>query len=446
MERLIRRLLVAMALMLAVGMVYAQSVKTHKVKKNETIYGIARDNGLTVDQLVAVNPGMERPDYVLKKGKIINIPILDQPTPVTNGNRNNGGDIRQRAIRLGIMLPLNNQTGDGRRMIEYYRGVLMACEALKHEGLSVDVRAWNTPQDGNLAAVLNEPSAAQCDIVFGPLYSRQMQQISDFAERNGILVMIPFSIDAPQLYFNRHIFQVYQQPSELVETTARHFADWFKDHHPVIIDCADTESTKGVFTSSLRRQLDLVGVRYSITSMQSTDAHFASAFSLQRPNVVVLNTSRVADLKNAFTKVGALMRANPSLEVSFFGYEEWMGLAKDQSANFHRFDMHIPAPFFTNISGAETRQLEQKYKQNFGVEMQNNYPRYAITGYDQAMFFLRGLHIYGTAFDGGQGRLAAYQSVQTPLKFERIANGGLQNRSFMFIHYKTNGTIDTISY
>jgi LysM repeat protein len=59
----------AMALMLAVGMASAQSVKPHKVKKNETIYGIARDNGLSVDQLVAVNPGMERPDYVLKKSE-----------------------------------------------------------------------------------------------------------------------------------------------------------------------------------------------------------------------------------------------------------------------------------------------------------------------------------------------------------------------------------------
>ena len=436
----------AMALMLAVGMASAQSVKPHKVKKNETIYGIARDNGLSVDQLVAVNPGMERPDYVLKKGKVINIPILDQGAPASNRTDNGRDDVRQRAIRLGVMLPLNNQTGDGRRMIEYYRGVLMACESLKHDGLSVDVRAWNTPQDVNLASVLNDPSAAQCDIVLGPLYSRQMQQISDFADRHGIMVVIPFSIDAPQLYFNRQLFQVYQQPSELVETTARHFADWFKDHHPVIIDCADTESTKGPFTSALRRQLDLVGVRYSITSMQSTDAHFASAFSLQRPNVVVLNTSRVADMKNAFTKVGALLRSNPSLEVSFFGYEEWMGLAKDQATNFHRFDMYIPAPFFTNISGAETRQMEQQYKQNFGESMQSNCPRFALTGYDQAMFFLRGLHIYGTAFDGGPGRLAAYQSIQTPLKFERIGNGGLQNRAFMFIHYKTNGTIETINY
>ena len=32
-----------------------------------------------------------------------------------------------RTVRLGVMLPLHDLNGDGRRMVEYYRGVLMAC-------------------------------------------------------------------------------------------------------------------------------------------------------------------------------------------------------------------------------------------------------------------------------------------------------------------------------
>ena len=33
----------------------------HKVKKKETIFGIARDYGLTVDQLMKANPEMSQP-------------------------------------------------------------------------------------------------------------------------------------------------------------------------------------------------------------------------------------------------------------------------------------------------------------------------------------------------------------------------------------------------
>ena len=48
-------------------------------------------------------------------------------------------------------------------------------------------------------------------------------------------------------------------------------------------------------------------------------------------------------------------------------------------------------------------------------------------------------------FDGAAGRFG-YQPLQTPLKFERMGNGGLQNRAFMFVHYKDDRTIETVNY
>ena len=66
--RILRYFLVLALLVLTAGTVLAQSVTTHKVKRGETIYGIARSYGITESELRAANPGMERSDYVLKKG------------------------------------------------------------------------------------------------------------------------------------------------------------------------------------------------------------------------------------------------------------------------------------------------------------------------------------------------------------------------------------------
>ena len=92
-------------------------------------------------------------------------------------------DVRQRAIRVGVMLPLHNINGDGKRMIEYYRGILMACDSLKQSGISVDIHAWNAAEDADIIQILHDNDAARCDIIFGPLYSRQMQAMSDFVQR-----------------------------------------------------------------------------------------------------------------------------------------------------------------------------------------------------------------------------------------------------------------------
>ena len=147
------------AALFAADVAFAQTAawkEMHKVKRKETIFGIAKDNGLTVEELMEANPEMKQPGYKLKKGDFIFIPYpkaapAPQPQAQAAAAQRQpaaqpADDMRRRAIRVGVMLPLHDINGDGRRMVEYYRGVLMACDSLKQEGVSVDIRAWNVPE------------------------------------------------------------------------------------------------------------------------------------------------------------------------------------------------------------------------------------------------------------------------------------------------------------
>ena len=232
-----------MALLTATTVLIAQTTRwrdIHTVKKKETIYSISHDYGLTVDELMQANPEMKAKDFKLKKGSTVFIPYPPTvaATPATTAPKTvatNKNDVRNRAIRLGIMLPLHNDNGDGKRMVEYYRGVLMACDSLKKEGISVEVHAWNVAENDNVKSTLNDREASRLDIIIGPLYSKHVPAMSKFAEEHGILLMIPFSINAPELYTNRNIFQVYQNPNDQNDATVRRFCEWFKDYHPIIV-------------------------------------------------------------------------------------------------------------------------------------------------------------------------------------------------------------------
>ena len=63
MKRNIRYWLLAAVVALGVETAMAQQVfkDLHEVKKKETIFGIARDNGLTVQELIDANPEMNQP-------------------------------------------------------------------------------------------------------------------------------------------------------------------------------------------------------------------------------------------------------------------------------------------------------------------------------------------------------------------------------------------------
>ncbi len=426
----------------------------HKVKRKETIFGIARDNGLTIDELIEANPEMKTPGYELRKGDYIKIPFppahpemesvneqLQMPTKPVVVER----DMRQREIRVGVMLPLHDDNGDGRRMVEYYRGVLMACDSLRAHGISTDVRAWNLAEHSDVQHVLNDPKAADCDLIIGPLYTKQVKALGDFALRHDIRLLIPFSINSNELFDNANIFQVFQNGNQTNNSYVFRFYQRFKGSHVVIIDCNDSTSTKGSFTTVLRRKLEQEGATYSITNLKSSEAKFRQSFSPAKHNVVVLNTSRSQELNVAFAKLNGLKMTSADLQISMFGYPEWLMYIRQHLDNFYKFDTYIPSTYYMSPLSHRAEHFKKKYRWNFHQDMQPYHQHYAVTGFDQAYFMIKGLHMYGTHFTGASG-MVGYTPLQTPLHFERIGNGGLQNRAILFVHYTPQNKIETINF
>ena len=442
-------------------MAQSQSYKElHQVKRKETIFGIARENGITIQELIAANPEMNQPDYELKKGDFIRIPYPANYKPGQDSNATQaismpakpevvdnpaGKDMRYRAIRVGVMLPLHTVNGDGKRMLEYYRGVLMACDSLRANGISTDVRAWNVAEETDIHQTLQDPHAAECDLIIGPLYSKQVKALGDFAQAHDVRVLIPFSINSTEVYNNGNLFQVFQNGNVLNEAYTYRFYQQFKDCHPVIIDCNDTTSTKGPFTSVLRRKLEQEGIVYSISNLKSSEGLFQKCFSTTQRNVVVLNTSRSSELNVAFAKLNTLVMTNPNIKISMFGYPEWLMYTRNNLDNYYKFDVYIPSTYYMNPLSPRTERIKQKYRWNFHQDMQNYHQRFAVTGFDQAYFFIKGLHLYGKRFTGAAG-VVGYTPIQTPLHFERIGNGGMQNRAMLFVHYTEEQKIETINF
>ena len=65
--------------------VMAQSVQwrdQHKVKRRETVFGIAKEYGISIQQLIDANPVMKQTGYELKKGDLIFVPFAKEETSI----------------------------------------------------------------------------------------------------------------------------------------------------------------------------------------------------------------------------------------------------------------------------------------------------------------------------------------------------------------------------
>jgi hypothetical protein len=258
-------------------------------------------------------------------------------------------------------------------------------------------------------------------------------------------MVIPFSISGNDVEQYQQIFQIYQSSDHQNQDAMNAFLERFPNHHTVFIDCNDSTSRKGGFTMGLRKQLESKGRSFNITNLRSADDAFQKAFSRTKPNVVVINTGRSPELNQTLAKLDQLRQRDASVAISLFGYIDWLMYTKVYADYFHKYDTYIPTNFFFNAQSRSTQTLEQNYKQWFHQDMQYALPRFAITGYDHAQFFLRGLHQYGTAFKGTKQQRVS-QPMQTPLYFKQVGNGGMQNAYFMLVHYKPNKTIEAINY
>ena len=397
--------------------------KKYKVKKKDTIYGIAHK-------------------YPYPSTAKVTRPAASAATAGTRQGAQ--GALQGRHLSVGVLLPLHNNDGDGRRMTEYYRGLLMACDSLKAEGLSVDVHAWNVSIDSDITQFMPALAAARCDVVFGPLYSKQVHGLAEFCKARDIKMVIPFSISGDDVSLYPQIFQVYQSDDRLANNIIESFLKTFHKAHPVFVDCNDKTSKKGTFTFGLRTRLESNNIRYGITNVTSSDDAFAKQFSASQQNVVILNSARSPELTQVMNKLASLKAAHPELRLTLFGYTEWLMYLQLDEARFHRFDTYIPSTFYSNASDPRTAALSQSYQQWFHTPMQQALPRFAITGYDQGQFF-RGLARYGKAFKGTREQ-NRYRALQSPLVFKQISTAGMQNDYLQLIHFLPNGNIEALSY
>lgn len=424
----------------------------YQVKKKDTLYGIAKKYNISVDALIEANPEMKVDGFELKKGSYVCIPYAasgtsgqTSATPVRTLIQTASRQFSGKTVRVGVMLPLHDVDGDGHRMTEFYRGMLMACDSLRAEGMNIDIHAWNVNIDADITNFIKQPGAAKCDIIFGPLYSKQVHALAEFCKARDIQMVIPFSITGDDVSMYKQIFQVYQTNDRQTNNSIETFLKLFPKCHPVFIDCNDKTSTKGNFTFGLRTRLESHNIGYGITNIGSSDDVFAKQFSQNSQNIVILNTGRSPELTLALNKLAILKANNPTLKIKLFGYTEWMMYLGIDEAKFHEFDTYIPSTFYYNPASPRTQSLTRSYRQWFKTDMQNALPRFALTGYDYAQFFLRGFAKYGKAFRGVKNQ-NSWKAVQAPLRFKQVGAAGMQNDFFQLVHFMPNGNVEAISY
>ena len=423
----------------------------HKVQRKETIFSISRMYDITEAELIAANPELRTEK--LKKGKFLCIPYAKEtnvnqastptviPTDDQLFNENKKETRKISTIKAAVMLPFMTDGSGNRdeqtRMVEYYEGFLMAVDSLKEKGVSIDLYSYDTHNNtSSIQTILGKSELKDMDIIFGPAHPDQVKPVAEFAKKNNIRLVVPFTSKGNEVFNNPAIYQINTPQSYLYSEVYEHFTRKFTAANVIFLDAADGDKDKADFIKGLKEELKSKHIPFTELKGEGiTPETLKSAMNQAMDNVFIPTSGTNIALIKLLPQLIVTSRDNPDYRVQLFGYPEWQTYTNDHLASFYELDTYFYSSFYTNNLFPEAVQFSSAYRKWYSKDMINSFPKYGMLGFDTGYFFLKGLSQYGNKLEDKLGKVSV-TPIQTGFKFERVNNwGGFINRKVFFVHF-----------
>lgn len=425
----------------------------HKVKRKETIYSISKEYGITEAELIEANPELKGKNKI-KKGSFLCIPY---PTTIANtGNakpqtiptnnelfsENKKEAERISTIKAAVILPFLPDAAsrsESARMVEYYEGFLMAVDSLKRSGTSIDLYTYNSGANVNsLNDILSKNEMKNMDIIFGPLQQQQIKPLADFAKKNDIRLVIPFTSKDNTVFRNPAIYQINTPQSYLYSEVYDHFVRQFPNANVIFIEANSKTKDKADFIKGLKDELRNRSIPMATLDEDASVEALKSALKTGRENIFIPTSGSNLVLIKCLPQLTLLVRENPEFSIHMFGYPEWQTYTKDHLESFFELDTYFYSSFYTNDLFPAAKNFTRNYRRWYGKDMDERYPKYGMLGFDTGYFFLKGLARYGSELENNLQRMD-FAPIQTGFKFQRVNNwGGFVNKKVFFVRFTKN--------
>ena len=412
----------------------------HAVVKGETWESIADNYGVSVVDLQAANPDVKTAK--LRKGMLLILPAMPQPVQVAEVAEVPVKPVRLirtaiRDLKVGVILPLADK-----RMVEFYRGLLMAADSVRKSGINLDIHAWDCGTTITQVEALL-PKLTELDVLFGPASAIQIPPVAEKCREEGIRLILPF-YSGQTLQDYPLVYNVTAPSSYLYSSAMKKMLSFYPDMNYVIVNSGNPDNKGKNLTEAVTQALAQQSATYRMLDLEGNDFAYESAFNQFRQNVIVLDNSSTASLNTLLTHLKEFRGKHSQYRLSLFGFADWQTEADSLLDDFFAFDAYIVSPYYYNVWDDRIKAFESNYANNFRTSILENNPRFAALGFDLGYYFLSGLGSLGDTFEQMQNGIYQ-QPYQSWFQFERNTSGISFFNSFVqFIHYTTDSKVELI--
>jgi LysM repeat protein len=426
----------------------------YTVPEKETLYSICKKFKTTEAELLSLNPELSgglRKDMTLRIPLRVNLnelPTEASETPKeVNEMLSAKPDIKPVvSAKIAILLPYDSENPKSseamKRFIEFYEGMLLAVDSLRRQGYSSEFFIEDIgEQTDKLKELLQnrEEIFKDVNLIIGGISNEQIKVIADFALKNKVKYVIPFTQKNDEVLNNACIFQINTPKEYLYANAAYAGAGLFSGYNIIFLDTKD-DDPQTEFINEFKKELKEKNIpfRDAAFNANSFKSDITALLSTTAPNMIMPVSSSLDALVKIKTVLRNINESKPEYNITLFGYPVWQTLSytKECLDDFHALNTHIYSLFYADNMNPDVKMFYNNFKYWYSkVPNPLYFPKYALLGFDTGMFFLQAIEKYGADFENDIAAMN-YKSLQTGFHFERVNNwGGFINTNIYIIHY-----------
>lgn len=179
---------------------------TYTVAAGDTTFGIVNKFGITLDNLVSMNPTVASG---LKPGMVLKIRKMDPAYVKKSGN----------ALNVVMMLPFGNDSDDKRyrqMSLDFLAGAKLAVERNAKRGQELNIRVVDAGNEASFKNSITQINQDNTDLIIGPFFKSNVIEVLDFVRAKQIPVVSPFA-NSEDLYNYGNLI--------IIETNEQVYAD-----------------------------------------------------------------------------------------------------------------------------------------------------------------------------------------------------------------------------
>ncbi|SFI94025.1 ABC-type branched-chain amino acid transport system, substrate-binding protein [Kaistella treverensis] len=211
----------------------ADDYVTYIVQQGDTVFGLLNRFGVTLDDLIRLNPNLSQG---LKVGMVLKIKKLDDVYVKKSGD----------VLNVVLMLPFGFDTNDSKYRnlsLDFLAGAKLAIERNAKSGKKLDIKVIDAGNEKSFKNSLTQINQSNTDLIIGPFFKSSVLEALDYVKAQKIPVVAPFA-NSDDLLVHNNLIIIETNETVYVDRLVKEVKDAYSDQKIYIVADADQSLAK----------------------------------------------------------------------------------------------------------------------------------------------------------------------------------------------------------